>query len=178
MAYTTPKTDWDDEYTPSDQDFNRIERNIKHIQSEDGTIAGNKTFSGNSTFSGQMTDQDGERLDQRIDQDLRTTASPEFIDPTTAQGAATKNYVDTTFQVLPYTGSDAGLLDYPIGTIVLVFTATNIYARNSTTQIVVSSGSTSAFTDTAPGSALNGTWRARGRLFISSNGYHLFQRTE
>lgn len=34
MAYTTPKTDWDEAYTPSPQDMNRIEGNTQSNREE------------------------------------------------------------------------------------------------------------------------------------------------
>lgn len=44
MAYSTPKTDWDEDYTPGPEDMNRIEGNAKHLKDEDATINGTKTF--------------------------------------------------------------------------------------------------------------------------------------
>lgn len=54
MSYTTPKTDWNEEYEPSPEDMNRIEENIDILQSGLITISGNKTFTGDNTFSGDV----------------------------------------------------------------------------------------------------------------------------
>ena len=52
MAYTTSKTDWDEDYELTTDEQNRIEANIKALAEEAMTITGNKTFSGNNTHSG------------------------------------------------------------------------------------------------------------------------------
>lgn len=44
MAYENPKTDWNETYTPSPQDFNRIEGNIEHLKDGDVDFNGLKTF--------------------------------------------------------------------------------------------------------------------------------------
>lgn len=44
MGYTEPKTDWDEDYIPTPEEFNKIESNIKAIKSEAIDFDGPKTF--------------------------------------------------------------------------------------------------------------------------------------
>ena len=83
MAYLTPKTDWDEDYTPSPEDMNRIEGNIKNLKTETTTIDGEKTFSQPINAPSINTGLG----DFEIGQNLRTTDSVSFSSVNTGQGA-------------------------------------------------------------------------------------------
>jgi hypothetical protein len=44
MAFTSTKRDWDEDFTLSNDEMNRIENNVEALKSEDLTIGGTKTF--------------------------------------------------------------------------------------------------------------------------------------
>jgi hypothetical protein len=82
-----------------------------------------------------------------------------------------------------YTGSDANLTDYPIGTVISVnygYSTGRQSNRNQTQTIYLASADASYFTVSGTmtaGAALSGTWRARGQCSDFDNGFQLFQRT-
>jgi len=67
--------------------------------------------------------------------------------------------------------TSAGLTDYPVGSLVMVYTAGagSIPDRNASATIYIDSGNTTRFLFTASGSALTGTWRARGAVVSTGN---------
>ena len=71
-----------------------------------------------------------------------------------------------------YTGSDTSNSSFPVGTIVLV---TGSDFRNSAATIYTDLSDTALFTKVSGGTALSGTWRARGATGASGAG--IYQRT-
>lgn len=64
------------------------------------------------------------------------------------------------------TSTSAGLTDYPVGSVVMVYTAGagSIPDRNASATVYIDAGNSARFLFTASGSALTGTWRARGAV--------------
>ena len=64
------------------------------------------------------------------------------------------------------TSTSAGLTDYPVGSVVMVYTAGagSIPDRNASATIYIDAGNSARFLFTASGSALTGTWRSRGAV--------------
>ena len=64
------------------------------------------------------------------------------------------------------TSTSAGLTDYPVGSVVMVYTsgAADIPDRNEAATIYTDAGNARRFVFTAGGSALTGTWRSRGSV--------------
>lgn len=64
------------------------------------------------------------------------------------------------------TSTSAGLTDYPVGSVVMVYTAGagSIPDRNEAATIYTDAGNARRFVFTAGGSALTGTWRSRGSV--------------
>lgn len=78
------------------------------------------------------------------------------------------------FTDLVYTGSAAGNTTFPIGSVVAaaVLSAPD---RNASSTVRLSTTDTFQFTTAGAGTALTGTWRARGAVSTTDN-IHLFQR--
>jgi len=51
MAFTSTKRDWDEDFTLSNDEMNRIENNIEALKEEDVEIGGTKTFSSGLTVN-------------------------------------------------------------------------------------------------------------------------------
>lgn len=83
------------------------------------------------------------------------------------------------YLAFPYSGSDPYNIDFPVGSIVVALTSGSLYARNAADGIKYASSSAHAFVHSAGiGTALTGTWRARGLANTSPGAYtQLFERT-
>lgn len=79
----------------------------------------------------------------------------------------TAQAIDTQATAFPYTGTSSSNLIYPLGSYVLV--ATNDFNRNQTAAIYLDTDPT-RYTTTVTGTALTGTWAARGRATGSGAG--------
>lgn len=85
-----------------------------------------------------------------------------------------------------YTGSSTTNTDYPIGTMLAVYTGIYSYNRNESSTIKYDSATTRRFVDVnGSGTTLTGTWRSRGECAVFQDNseppqtllYFLFQRT-
>lgn len=80
--------------------------------------------------------------------------------PTVAQADARYAAIANTWPGV-YTGSSASNLDYPVGTTVAVLDNVSV-DRNQSAAVYLRSGDNRYFSFTVNGTALTGTWRARG----------------
>lgn len=80
---------------------------------------------------------------------------------------------------LVYTGSDASLTNYPVGTVLFVLSNGVNLSRNEASSVHISTGDVSNFVlpGANQGSQLSGVWRCRGQSSGASGGdYSLMQR--
>ncbi len=101
------------------------------------------------------------------------TGSSNAADARTALGLGTVAVMD--IDDLVYTGGTQDVLDYPVGTTVLVDDAANTHPGRNTT-VVVTLLSTYAFEIGGGGGTLTGTWKARGGAPTSGVSVVLVQR--
>lgn len=76
---------------------------------------------------------------------------------------------------LVYTGNNAANLDYPIGSVLWVFSPVVSPNRNASAAIYLRSGDSAKYSTEVSGTALTGTWRSRGAA--DGNSFILFERT-
>ena len=101
-----------------------------------------------------------------------TAAGRALLDDASAAAQRTTLGIDI-FDVQNADGST--LTDMPIGHFVLV-EASLSHIRNSTMDVWINSGNSRDYIDTASGSQMAGTWRARGGILIAGSVYILAQR--
>jgi len=139
MAYIEPKTDWNETYTPTPSDLNRIEGNIVDNRAE-------------------IVEAQADILEEESARIAADSVLEDYVDSQVASEASARIAGDNTKQPSPTTSSDSGLTDYPIGTNIIVDSASPA-AVNSSVTVRVNAGS---FTLGGTGTILSGVWRARG----------------
>jgi len=209
LARIGSKTNWIAADIPAPSDLNRIENNNAQAFTELDTevaarIAADSVLQGNinaeaalarnadNLLSGTVADA---RIAATIARDTEVSAAVaaeallarngDNITSGTVADARIASTIarDSEVTPAPYTGSDAALLDYPVGTILIArtngITAPELFNLNtSVTPRVVTTGGNEVILFAFTGwSALNGTWKTRGRSFYTSGQYlYLIQR--
>lgn len=103
-------------------------------------------------------------------------SSSEATTGTASDVVMTPRRVQDALDALIYTGSTQNNLVFPVGSYLWVNTPT-VATRNQTYAIYLSGVSDHGFTTTPSGTALTGTWRARGARIDGTVQHALFQRT-
>jgi len=86
-SWVEPKTNWDENYEPSPQDMNRMERNTHALRHQDIDFDGDKTFNGTVDFPGGVEGPLNVDGNLAIDGTLSVTGAASADTLNTGQGA-------------------------------------------------------------------------------------------